>query len=674
MKKYVNKEYPHFLHGGDYNPEQWIETKEIWDKDMELMQEANCNEMTVGIFSWAILEPKEGEYDFSFLDEIIEKIYKNGGRVVLATPSASRPRWMAEKYPEVLRVNEYGQRFGFSHRHNHCFSSPFYREKVAQINEKLARRYGKHPAVLAWHISNEYGGECFCPLCKNAFRDYLKKRYHNDIKELNCAYWSTFWSHNFDSFEQIEPPTPLTDESVLGLILDWRRFVSYQTLDFMKAEVRAVKKFSPELPITTNMMPAFRDLNYNEFDEVLDVASWDSYPDWHAPEGVYPAYRTAFWHDYFRALKDRPFMLMESAPGLTNWKPYNKLKRPNMDVLASLQAVAHGGDTVQYFQWRKCRGNVEKFHGAVVDHAGRSDTRVFQEVRKTGEILKKIDEIAGTTVNARVAILFDWENMWALETCQGFQLNDKKYEETCVAYYQPFWKRGIAVDVIGRQKDFSRYDLVVAPMLYMADEKMIGKIADFVKNGGTFYATYMLGMVNETDLCYLGGFPAKELKEVFGIWNEEIDTFYPDERGAVLLEETAYSTKDYAEIIHVKTASVLARYEKDFYKGFPAYTVNEYGKGKAYYQAFRDTGEFKDKAIENILKVLGIKGCIEGELPDGVSAHTRTDGETTYLFVENYTQDEIDNIPLGDTYENMLTGEKTCCVHLKAYDICVLKK
>lgn len=203
---------------------------------------------------------------------------------------------------------------------------------------------------------------------------------------------------------------------------------------------------------------------------------------------------------------------------------------------------------------------------------------------------------------------------------------------------------------------------------------MIGKIADFVKNGGTFYATYMLGMVNETDLCYLGGFPAKELKEVFGIWNEEIDTFYPDERGAVLLEETAYSTKDYAEIIHVKTASVLARYEKDFYKGFPAYTLNEYGKGKAYYQAFRDTGEFKDKAIENILKVLGIKGCIEGELPDGVSAHARTDGETTYFFVENYTQDEIDNIPLDDTYENMLTGEKTCFVHLKAYDICVLKK
>ena len=322
----------------------------------------------------------------------------------------------------------------------------------------------------------------------------------------------------------------------------------------------------------------------------------------------------------------------------------------------------------------ECRGNVEKFHGAVVDHVGRSDTRVFQEVRKTGEVLKKIDEIAGTAVNARVAILFDWENMWALEACQGFQLKDKKYEETCVAYYQPFWKRGIAVDVIGPQKDFSRYDLVVAPMLYMADEKMIEKIADFVKNGGTFYATYMLGMVNETDLCYLGGFPAKKLKDVFGIWNEEIDTLYPNERGAVLLEEKPYTTKDYAEIIHEKTATVLARYEKDFYKGFPAYTINEYGKGKAYYQAFRDTGEFKDKAIQNILKDLEIRGCIAGELPDGVSAHTRTDGKTTYLFVENYTQNEVCDIPLGDVYEDMLTGEKTCFTRLKAYDICILKK
>ena len=674
MKKYINKNFPHFLHGGDYNPEQWIDTKEIWDEDMQLMNLANCNEMTVGIFSWSTLEPKEGEYDFSFLDEIIEKVYANGGRIVLATPSGSRPRWMAEKYSEVLRVNEYGQRFGFGARHNHCFTSPVYREKVRQINERLAVRYGKHPAVVAWHVSNEYGGECFCPLCKNVFREYLKKRYGNDIKRLNKAYWSTFWSHTFDNFEQIEPPTPLTDDSVLGLVLDWRRFVTAQTVDFMKAEVQPLKASAPSLPVTTNMMPAVWDLNYDEFEEVLDVVSWDSYPDWHGALGLYAAYRTGFWHDYFRALKDMPFLLMESAPGLVNWKPYNKLKRPNMDVLASLQAVAHGADSVQYFQWRKGRGAVEKFHGAVVDHVGTNETRVFKEVQKTGAILQKIDEIAGTAVNARVAIVFDWESRWALRSCQGFQLNDKKYEETCVNYYKAFWKRGIEVDVVGAKKDFSRYDLVIAPMLYMTDRAMIDKIADYVQNGGTFYATYMLGMVNESDLCYLGGFPAEKLKDVFGIWNEEIDTLYPEERGAAIWDGAEYPLKDYAEIIHERGAKVLATYAKDFYKGMPAYTVNAYGKGKAYYQAFRDEETFTDRAMQLIIDDLGLTGGIEQPLPDGVTAHRRTDGERTYLFVENYTDKEIESLSLGGEYEDMLTGEKITAVHLDAYGVRICKR
>ncbi len=674
MRKYINEKYPHLLHGCDYNPEQWIETKEVWEKDMEFMKDANCNEMTVGVFSWAMLEPKEGEYNFSFLDEIIDKIYKNGGRVVLATPSGSRPRWMAEKYPEVLRVNEYGQRFGFRARHNHCFTSPFYRKKVQQINQMLAERYGNHPAVIAWHVSNEYGGRCFCPLCKNAFREYLKKRYNNDIKALNRAYWSTFWSHNFDSFEQIEPPTPLTDESVLGLILDWRRFVSYQTIDFMKAEIEPLKRLTPHLPVTTNMMPAWPDLNYNDFEEVLDVVSWDSYPNWHSCTGPYIAYRTGFWHDYFRSLKGRPQMLMESAPGLVNWKPYNKLKRPGMDVLAALQSIAHGGDTVQYFQWRKCRGNVEKFHGAVIDHVGTNNTRIFKEVQKTGAILQKIDEVAGTSVNARVAIIYDWETWWALDTCQAFQRNDKKYQDTCVSYYRPFWSRGIPVDVIGPKKDFSKYDLIIAPMLYMTDKTMIEKISSFVKNGGTFYATYMLGMVNETDLCYLGGFPAEELKEVFGLWNEEIDTLYPEDRGAVVFDGKEYVTKDYAEIIRPSSAKVLARYNKEFYKGLPAYTVNAYGKGKAYYQAFRDMEDFTDSAMEAIIKELGIKSAIEQALPEGVTAHTRTDGKTVYLFVENYNENAVEEISLGYTYEDMLTGETVDKVTLDGYDIRILKR
>jgi len=212
MKEFATL-HPHFLHGADYNAEQWRNVDGIWDEDMRLMRLAACNEMTVGIFSWAKLEPKEGVYDFSFLDEIIEKVAKNNGKIILATPSGARPHWLADAYGEVLRVDEHGVRQTFGGRHNHCYTSPVYREKVQSINRLLAQRYGKNPTVVAWHISNEYGGKCYCPLCQDAFRAYLKKRYDNDIQKLNHAYWSDFWSHTYDSFEQIEPPTPLISES-----------------------------------------------------------------------------------------------------------------------------------------------------------------------------------------------------------------------------------------------------------------------------------------------------------------------------------------------------------------------------------------------------------------------------------------------------------------------------
>ena len=262
MKKYINDKFPHFLHGADYNPEQWINTKEIWDEDMRLMNLANCNEMSVGIFSWATLEPEEGVFNFSFLDEIIDKIYAAGGRVILATPSGARPRWLAEKYPEVLRVNKDGTKNKYGARHNHCYTSPVYREKVRIINTKLAERYGKHPAVVAWHISNEYGGRCYCSLCEAEFKKFVAKRYHNDIDELNTQWWSTFWSHNYRSFDDVEFPTPLGEQSIHGLSLDSKRFASYQTADFMKNEVAAIREVCPDIPVTTNMMGTYDGLNY----------------------------------------------------------------------------------------------------------------------------------------------------------------------------------------------------------------------------------------------------------------------------------------------------------------------------------------------------------------------------------------------------------------------------
>ena len=674
-KIYACPDFQHLIHGADYNPEQWMEDKQIWNQDMDLMRRANCNEMTVGIFSWSTLEPREGEYDFSFLDEIIEKIGNNGGKVILSTPSGARPRWLAEKYPEVLRVDDQGRREHIRGRHNHCLTSPIYREKVRNINTQLALRYGKNPTVIAWHISNEYSGQCRCELCVNAFRDYLREKFQGDIKKLNRAYWTTFWSHTYDDFDQIEPPGALTETGIHGLNLDWNRFVTQQTISFIENEIAPIREYS-SLPVTINMMYEFTELDYHKVAEVIDFASWDCYPEWHNGDDSVIAQRAAFWHDLYRSLKKKPFLLMESTPSLVNWKPYNKPKAPGLDVLSSLQAVAHGSDSVQYFQWRKSRGSSEKLHGAVVGHDGTADTRVFRSVQTTGSILQKIDRIAGSVVEAPVALIFDWENMWALEDCQGYAKDNKKYFETCYAYHRAFWQHGINCDIVAPTADLSGYKLVVAPMLYLTGTDTISNLVRYVRDGGTLYGTYMMGTADENDLCHLGGIPGGALREVFGITAEEIDTLYPQEKRHAIFCGEEHELEDYCETVKITGAEVLAEYTDGYYKDTPAVTRNSYGKGVAIYQACRDTGSLKEKTLSSLLDELEILSVVDTKepLPHGVTAHSRTDGIHTYVFVENYLDREAPEVKLGGSMENLLTGEITDCCELPPYGYGIFKK
>ncbi len=675
MKRYFDKNFKHFLHGADYNPEQWIDSKEVWDEDMRLMKLANCNEMSVGIFSWATLEPGDGVYDFSFLDEILDKIYAAGGRALLATPSGARPRWMAKAHPEVLRVNNVGERDYFGKRHNHCITSPYYRQKVREIDEKLAQRYANHPAVIGWHISNEFNGECFCESCKSAFREWLRKKYGNDIKKLNFQWWTTFWSHNYDSFDDIDPPSPKGDE-YSPLVLDWRRYTTDATNDFIKCEREAIRKYS-SLPATANYMYRFAGLNYNKMLDNIDVISWDNYPLWHndylsGDDGnIKIAAQTAVAHDAFRALKQKPFLLMESTPSNTNWQSYAKLKRPGMHKLSSLQAVAHGSDSVMYFQWRKSRGSDEKLHGAVVDHVGNENTRVFREVAEVGEALVKIEEVLGTMPRARVAVVFDVENQWALELVQGYCNADKKYYDACFSFYYQLWRRGVDVDVIDAERDLSKYDIVFAPMLYSVSEKVISSLEAFVARGGKLVSTYASFVANENDLCYLGGIPAGKLRSVFGIWCEETDSLYPAQRNSLVYGGREYELLDYCDIIHSEGAEVLGVYRDDFYAGKPALTVNKYGKGEAYYIAARDNGELADTIVGELLTACGIKGNLEN-LPHGVTAHSRLDGDTKYIFIENYTS-EIKSVKVPESHELESGAALVGDIEIQPYGVRIIK-
>lgn len=649
---------PVLLHGGDYNPDQWLDRTDILEEDIKMMKKAGVNTATVGVFSWSALEPQEGNFQFGWLHDIMDKLYENGIYTVLATPTGARPAWMDEKYPSVLRVEKDGRRNHHSGRHNHCMSSLEYRALVEKMDTKLAQEFGSHPGLILWHISNELGGECYCDSCKKRFQEYLREKYHNNIEELNKQWWTSFWSRRFDSFEQIEPPYDNGEHSILGLNLDWKRFNSWNMKDYLAFERRILKKYTPQVPATANFMKLFEQLDYVDLAKEIDIISWDGYPSWNndyeTPADT--AAELSFDHAVMRSLKkDKPFMLMESTPSLVNWHSVNKLKRPGILRASSIQTIGCGSDTVQYFQWRKGRGAAEQFHGAVVDHLGRDDTRVFKEVSEVGELLKKLAPVTGSRVASKAAVLFDWSNRWAIKDMQGMAHDTKNYEKEVRKFYNIHLKKGINADIVFPLEDLSSYSLVVLPMYYAVSKEAGAWLKEYVKNGGTVVATYLTAYVNENTLAYLGGFPGAGLGEVFGLYAEELDTLYPTDSNAVLMKDGNKAiVKDYCELIKLTGAEVLGTYESDFYAGMPAVTVHSYGNGKAYYIGTRMEEEDLIKFFTQIWSECGIK---EKELPEGVEYLTRTaeDG-STFDFYVNYNAMPV-TVQLSKDGTNLLNGE-----------------
>ncbi|MBB5802676.1 beta-galactosidase [Saccharothrix ecbatanensis] len=647
---------PQIGYGGDYNPEQW--PREVWDDDYAALKLAGINTVTVGVFAWAHLQPAEDRYDFSTLDAIVARATAEGMRIVLATPSGAMPPWLAHKYPEACRVDFEGRRHVYGQRHNACPSSPDFRRLSVAMAGRLAERYGDNPAVVAWHVGNEYGGACWCPRCGEAFREWLGERY-GSLDRLNDAWNTTFWSHTFTDWAEIQPPNMLSEHwrgpdhtAFQGITLDYKRFMSDALLGGFVAEKAAIREHSAHTPVTTNMMGLYQPIDYHRWAPHLDFASWDNYPP-EDPSASRTAARMALAHRLMRGLRDgEPFWVMEQTPSVTASRNVNSVKRPGVLRLWSWQSVAHGADAVLYFQLRQSRGACEKYHGAVLDHAGRTDTRVFREVSEVGSEFARVgDAVLGARTPARVALLVDWDSWWAVEMSDGPNRN-VRYMDVLTAYHRTLWQANASLDVVPVTADLSGYDVVVAPLLHMVKGDLAERVTAFVDAGGTFVTTALSGRVDEDDNAFLTDVPGP-FASLLGLRVEETDAQQPDVVNPVTLFGTEYEGRHVFEVVIPDDAEVLGTYGADFYAGTPAVTRAARGRGSAWYVATLLDDAGVATVVRKALDEHGLVGPL-ADVPDvEVTERVSPDG-TRHLFVLNHGEARTVECPVGGT--NLLDG------------------
>ena len=664
------KGFGRILYGGDYNPNQW--PKEIWEQDMVYFKDARINSATINVFSWAKIQPAEDTYYFDELDEIVEMLSKENYDIVLATSTGAMPAWLYKKYPEVARTDYFGRHHKFGQRHNHCPNSLVFQKYAKALVEKLAERYAHNPHVTCWHISNEYGGECYCENCEKAFRVWLKNKY-GTIEAVNKAWNMEFWGHTVYDWDEIVLPNALgdgmengTDTAFAGLSVDYRRFMSDSMLENYKMERDVVRRYNPDTIITTNLMGTYKFLDYFKWAKEMDIVSWDNYPSYNTPWSF-----TAMSHDLMRGLKDAPFMLLEQTPSQQNWQPYNSLKKPGQMRAQSIQTMAHGADTVQFFQLRRSVGGCEKFHGAVIGHVGHNNTRVFREVKQLGEELQRLGTATLGSVNrADVGIIFDWDNYWALDYTSG-PTEDLKYVDQIHHYYKFFYHNNISVNMIPVDADFSKYKIVVAPVLYMVKDGMKEALTKFVENGGILITTFMSGLVNESDNVHLGGYPGP-LRELAGVWVEEIDALAAEQTNTITFTDgTRMTCNLLCNLMHLEGAQLLASYDENFYAGMPAITKNTFGKGCTYYIGTNMGQEGIDKVLKMATQQAGVHPVVKE--PTALEVVCRKTANSTHYYIFNFKETEIVIPEQFAGHTDLLTGKKVeSGMRMKHYDALIL--
>jgi beta-galactosidase len=654
-------------YGGDYNPEQW--PQEVWDEDVQLMQRAGVNLATVGVFSWAKLEPREGEFEFDWLDTVLDKLHEGGIRVDLATATASPPPWLTHHYPEVLPVTETGVRLAPGSRQQYCPSSPVYRRLAARLVTALAERYADHPALELWHINNEYGchvSHCYCDVSAEAFRRWLEVKY-GTIGALNTAWGTAFWSQQYAAFEEVRPPSAAPTFRNPTQLLDFDRFSSDELLGCFGAEAAIVRAASPGVPVTTNFMGFFKPVDYWRWAAELDVISDDSYPD--PADPLSPAFG-AMARDLMRSLgTGREWILMEQAPSAVNWRRRNAPKRAGQMRAWSYQAVARGAKGVLFFQWRQSVAGAEKFHSGMLPQAG-TDSRVWREIEALGNELRRVPELSGRTVEAPVAIVLDWDSWWSVE--QPATPGDVEYVQGLFAWYRTLRDLNIVVDFVPAGGALDAYPVVVVPSLFVASEAARDNLDRYARSGGQLLVTYQSAITDEHGRIpsrgYLGG-----LQETLGIRIEEFaPPAGPDLAGtgeapppAVGLTSELFGDAEagvWAELLTLDGAEVIARFAGGDLDGDPAITRHSAGEGAGWYSATLPDGAARMALLREVLDAAGVE---QAEAPAGVEIVRR--GDVT--FVLNHGPEPV-RIALAGT--DLLDGSRRESVELKSQGVVIL--
>lgn len=618
-------------YGGDYNPEQW--PREVRREDVELMGEAGVNLVSVAIFAWATLEPREGEYDFGWLDEVMDDLAEAGIKVALATATASPPPWLTRRHPEILPVTEDGTVLGQGGRQAYAVSSPLLREYALRMTRVMAERYGEHPALALWHVDNELG--CHVPHDYSdhaalAFRGWLQRRYGN-IEELNHAWGTAFWSQRYDSFDEILPPRAAPTYANPTQQLDFARFSSDELLTHYRALRDVLREITPQVPVTTNLMlsSATKWMDYFSWADDLDLIANDHYLIAAEPRGQI---ELALAADLSRGVADGdPWILMEHSTSAVNWQPRNRAKGRGEMLRNSLSHVARGADGIMFFQWRQSRAGAEKFHSAMVPHAGR-DTDVWRGTVGLGRALEALAPVRGSRVLSRVAIVMDYPSWWASEL-DSHPTQALRYSEELLRWYTAFWDLGIGVDMVPAGTDVTGYELVLAPTLYTVGAQDVERLVEAARAGTQVVITFFSGIVDENEHVYLGGYPGA-FRDLLGVRTEE---FHPLLEGEVRHLDDGTAADLWSEKTHLEGAEAVRSWADGPLHGWPAVTRNAVGEGAAWYVAARPSAEGLEALVSEIVAAAGVEPAVPGLHRDVEAVRRFAEDGTTYLFVLNHS-------------------------------------